>query len=50
MSRLDIPRASRHEFIAFLQNEGKVRIDDYVEGAIEVAEEVHSGVTREDCW
>jgi (p)ppGpp synthase/HD superfamily hydrolase len=48
MSKLDIPRVSKHEFVAFLQNEGKVRIDDYIEGAIEVAEEVHSGLMRED--
>ncbi|HEV3432454.1 MAG TPA: hypothetical protein VG098_00505 [Nitrososphaera sp.] len=32
----------------FLQNEGKVRLDDYIEGAVEVAEEVHSGLMRED--
>ena len=48
MSKLDIPRVSRNEFIAFLQNEAKMRIDDYIEGAIEVAEEVHSGLMRED--
>jgi (p)ppGpp synthase/HD superfamily hydrolase len=48
MSKLDIPRISRNDFMAFLQNEAKVRIDDYIEGAIEVAEEVHSGLMRED--
>ena len=47
MSKLDIPRVSKHEFVAFL-NEGNVRIDDYIEGAMEVAEEVHTGLMRED--
>jgi len=47
-SRLDIPRVSRREFLDFLQDEGKVRLDDYIEGAVEVAEEVHSGLMRED--
>ena len=48
MSKLDIPRVSKQEFVAFLQNEANVRIDDYIEGAVEVAEEVHSGLMRED--
>jgi (p)ppGpp synthase/HD superfamily hydrolase len=48
MSKLDIPRVSRSDFVEFLQNEAKVRIDNYIEGAIEVAEEVHSGLMRED--
>jgi (p)ppGpp synthase/HD superfamily hydrolase len=48
MSKLDAPRVSKTDFVAFLQDEAKVRIDDYIEGAIEVAEEVHSGLMRED--
>jgi (p)ppGpp synthase/HD superfamily hydrolase len=48
MSKLDIPWVSKNEFVAFLQNEAKMRVDDYIEGAIEVAEEVHSGLVRED--
>ena len=48
MSKPDIPSVSVNEFMAFLQNEANVRIDDYVEGAIEVAQEVHSGLMRED--
>ena len=47
-SSLDIPRVDKREFLDFLQNEGKVRLDDYVEGAVEVAEEVHSDQMRED--
>jgi (p)ppGpp synthase/HD superfamily hydrolase len=48
MDRLDIPRVGKHEFLAFLQDQAKVRLDDYIEGAVEVAEEVHSGLMRED--
>src|SRR5919204_6941135 len=48
MDKLDIPRVSKPEFLDFLQNEANVRVDNYVEGAIEVAEEVHSGLMRED--
>jgi (p)ppGpp synthase/HD superfamily hydrolase len=48
MSTLEIPRISKNEFVAFLQNEAKIRVDDYIEGAMEMAEEVHSGLMRED--
>jgi (p)ppGpp synthase/HD superfamily hydrolase len=48
VSKSDIPSVSVNEFVAFLQNEANVRIDDYVEGAVEVAQEVHSGLMRED--
>jgi (p)ppGpp synthase/HD superfamily hydrolase len=48
MNGLNIPRVSKQEFLAFLQDEAKVRLDDYIEGAVEVAEEVHSGLMRED--
>ena len=47
-SSLDIPRVGKREFMDFLQDEGKVRLDDYIEGAVEVAEEVHSDLMRED--
>src|ERR671932_606170 len=48
MGRVDIPRVSKQDFLAFLQDEAKLRLDDYIEGAVEVAEEVHSGLMRED--
>lgn len=48
MEKLEIPRASKQEFITFLEDEARLRIDNYIEGAIEVAEEVHSGLMRED--
>jgi hypothetical protein len=39
---------TREEFLSFLENEGKLRIDAFIEGAVEVAEEVHHGVTRDN--
>src|SRR5919206_1688589 len=48
MKRVDIPRVSKQDFLAFLQDEAKLRLDDYIVGAVEVAEEVHSGLVRED--
>ncbi|UVS70236.1 HD domain-containing protein [Nitrososphaera viennensis] len=41
-------KASRSEFLSFLENEGRFRPDSLIEGAIEVAEEVHAGLVRED--
>jgi len=37
----------KEEFLAFLDNNG-IRLDAYIEGAVEVAEDVHSGLSRED--
>lgn len=48
MDEVALDRTSKQDFLAFLQNESKVRLDDYIEGAIELAEEVHSGLMRED--
>jgi len=48
MEKLDVPRVNKHEFLAFLENQAGVRIDNYIENAVEVAEEVHSGLMRED--
>jgi (p)ppGpp synthase/HD superfamily hydrolase len=48
MDKANIPRVSKPDFLSFLQDEAKVRLDDYTEGAVEVAEEVHSGLMRED--
>src|SRR3990172_4075729 len=39
---------TKKELLSFLENEVKFRIDSIVEGAIEMAEEVHAGVKRED--
>ena len=47
MDRADYAKASKAEFLFFLQD-ARVRIDSLIEGAIEVAEEVHAGLRRED--
>jgi (p)ppGpp synthase/HD superfamily hydrolase len=48
MEEKPIYTVDRQEFIAFLRNEAMLRVDDFIESALEVAEEVHSGVKRED--
>lgn len=48
MEKLENPRVTRDQFLSFLENDAKVRVDSYVEGAVELAEEVHSGLFRED--
>jgi len=48
MERLEIRQVDKQEFLAFLENEAQIRIDGYLESAVEVAEEVHSGLMRED--
>src|SRR5574338_1302035 len=48
MERLEVPKASKQEFLSFLQNDASVRVDSYIEGAVELGEQVHSGVVRED--
>ena len=39
---------TKNELISYLENEAKIRIDSIIEGAIELAEEVHADVKRED--
>ena len=39
---------TKNELISYLENEAKMRIDTMIEGAMEMAEEVHAGVKRED--
>src|SRR5512133_2326925 len=48
MEEKPIYTVDRQEFIAFVKNEDRLRVDDFIESALEVAEEVHSGVKRED--
>jgi (p)ppGpp synthase/HD superfamily hydrolase len=42
-----VEHANKDHFLSFLEKQG-VRVDSLVEGAIEMAEEVHSGLVRED--
>lgn len=51
----ELPSATRYivpvstqEFLDFLEKDGGIRIDDFVESAIKLAEEVHAGLFRED--
>ncbi len=39
---------TKEELLNAIENKAKIRIDSFVEGAIELADEVHSGVVRED--
>ena len=48
MEKLEIPNVTKTQFLAFLENDAKMRVDSYIEGAVELAEEVHSGLVRED--
>jgi (p)ppGpp synthase/HD superfamily hydrolase len=43
-----IESVSKNELISYLENEAKIRVDSIIEGAMEMAEEVHTGVKRED--
>ena len=45
---MPIESVTKDELLSFLENEVKFRIDTIVEGAVEMAEEVHAGVKRED--
>jgi len=45
---MPIESVTKDELLSFLENEVKFRIDTTVEGAVEMAEEVHAGVKRED--
>ena len=48
MGTMDIDSATKEDLLNIIENEAKIRIDSFVEGAIELAEEVHSNVKRED--
>lgn len=41
-------QTTREGFIRFLEHDAKIRIDSLISGAIELAEEVHAGLLRED--
>lgn len=48
MEKREIPEVTKDEFLSFLENEASMRVDSFIEGAIELGEEVHSGLMRED--
>ena len=39
---------TKSEFLSFVEKEAKIHVDSYIENAIQLAEEVNSGVKRED--
>ncbi|MGI0101866.1 MAG: HD domain-containing protein [Nitrosotalea sp.] len=39
---------TKKDFLFFVEKEAKIHVDSYIESAIHLAEEVHSGVRRED--
>ena len=43
-----IQSVTRQELVSYIENEANVLVDSFVESAMELAEEVHSGITRED--
>jgi len=45
---MTIQYVSKNEFLSFIENEARFRIDSYIESAIAQVEEVHAGVKRED--
>lgn len=45
---MTIQRVTREDLVLYIENDAKILVDSFVESAIELAEEVHSGITRED--
>ena len=45
---MKVQHASKKDLISVIENEAKVTVDSFVEEAMNTAEEIHSGVKRED--
>ena len=45
---MEIQYASKKDLISVIEKEAKMRVDGFIEGAMNTAEEIHSGVKRED--
>jgi len=43
-----IQRVTKQELVSYIENEANILVDSFVESAMELAEEVHLGITRED--
>lgn len=39
---------STEDFLSYLENDARLRVDDFIRVAMEVAQEIHAGVKRED--
>ena len=47
-NNMTIQNVTKEDLISFIENNAKIRIDSTLESAFELAEEVHSGIKRED--
>ena len=45
---MTIHNVTRQELVSYIENDAKIVVDSFVESAMDLAEEVHSGITRED--
>ena len=45
---MDIQNLKKDDLISIIENEAKIRIDSTLESALEMVEEVHAGIKRED--
>ena len=45
---MGVQSATKEDLLKVIENDAKIRIDSFVESAIELAEEVHANVKRED--
>ncbi len=43
-----IESVKKKDFLTFIEKEARIHVDSYIESAVHLAEEVHSGVKRED--
>lgn len=45
---MTIQKVTKQELVSYIENDANIIVDSFVESAIELAEEVHLGITRED--
>jgi (p)ppGpp synthase/HD superfamily hydrolase len=45
---MELQYATKKDLISVIEKEAKIRVDGFIEGAMSTAEEIHSGVKRED--
>jgi len=45
---MSIVSATKEDLLNIIENEAKIRVDSFIESAIELVEELHSDVKRED--
>lgn len=45
---MSVQSVKKNDLVSFIENEAKIRIDNTLESAFDMAEEVHAGIKRED--